>query len=467
MFNNVAFRFLSSQSLVGIIPFLMLPIYTNKFSPEEYGAYGLSIVVISIFSGIGNMGLSVIFERNFHEYKLENERINYLFSIVSFVSLILIIIWGICFFLLGNIISILKLEELDNKLVSIGMMALFLKSIQDYFLLFFKHNREFKKYIRLKYIEVIGSNIFSVILIFLYDFRIVSLFFGLIIVSSINVVWATLSLNSRMKAQSFEFINLFPSIRLSLPLTPRIFFGVINTKFDKYLLGILNNISGVGVYEISQKIGNVVFLIQTSLENVFGPTVYSKMFKNKKGVISLSDYLTPFFYVTTGFAFLISLFSQEIFTFLFPKEYSSGVKVTMIFCLLYSTYFFGKIPQLLYAKKTYLISIITLLNVLLNIILNLILIPNYGIEGAAVATFISGIVTGGASFYYSQKYTPIDWNYGQLFLIMFYFFLSILLIFYIDSISLHFYYIILIKLLLIAGYFLFKVIYKINLELNY
>ena len=403
MFNNVAFRFLSSQSLVGIIPFLMLPIYTNKFSPEEYGAYGLSIVVISIFSGIGNMGLSVIFERNFHEYKLENERINYLFSIVSFVSLILIIIWGICFFLLGNIISILKLEELDNKLVSIGMMALFLKSIQDYFLLFFKHNKEFKKYIRLKYIEVIGSNIFSIILIFFYDFRIVSLFYGLIIVSSINVIWSSLLLNSRLKVQSFEFINLFPSIRLSLPLTPRIFFGVINTKFDKYILGILNNISGVGVYEIAQKIGNVVFLIQTSLENVFGPTVYSKMFNNKRDT-SLSDYLTPFFYVTTGFAFLISLFSQEIFTFLFPKEYSSGVKVTMIFCLLYSTYFFGKIPQLLYAKKTYLISIITLLNVLLNIILNLILIPNYGIEGAAVATFISGIVTGGASFYYSQKY---------------------------------------------------------------
>ena len=69
----------------------------------------------------------------------------------------------------------------------------------------------------------------------------------------------SLLLNSRLKVQSFEFINLFPSIRLSLPLTPRIFFGVINTKFDKYILGILNNISGVGVYEIAQKIGNVVF----------------------------------------------------------------------------------------------------------------------------------------------------------------------------------------------------------------
>ena len=40
------------------------------------------------------------------------------------------------FFLINNIISILKLDDLDNKLVSIGMIALFLKSIQDYFLLF-------------------------------------------------------------------------------------------------------------------------------------------------------------------------------------------------------------------------------------------------------------------------------------------------------------------------------------------
>ena len=32
-----------------------------------------------------------------------------------------------------------------------------------------------------------------------------------------------------------------------------------------------------------------LFLIQTSLENVFGPTVYSKMFNNKRDT-SLSDY---------------------------------------------------------------------------------------------------------------------------------------------------------------------------------
>ena len=308
MFNNIAFKFLTSQSLVGAIPFLMLPIYTKKFSPEEYGAYGLSIVIISIFSGIGNMGLSVIFERNFHEYKFEYEKINYLFSIVFFVSCLLFIIWGISFFLVENILRLLNLESLDHKLISMGMLALFLKSIQEYFLLFFKQNKEFRKYIQLKYIESIGSNIFTLILIFLYDLRIVSLFYGIVLVSIINVVRASFILFSRLKKSNLQFINLFPSIRLSLPLTPRIFFGVINTKFDKYFLGIINTISGVGVYEIAQRIGNVVFLLQTSLENVFGPTIYSKMFNENKQESSLADYLTPFFYVTTGFAFSISLF---------------------------------------------------------------------------------------------------------------------------------------------------------------
>ena len=347
------------------------------------------------------------------------------------------------------------------------MLALFLKSIQDYFLLFFKQNKEFKNYIKLKYIESIGSNIFTVILIFLYDLRIVSLFYGIVLVSIINVIWASFILFSRLKKNNLQFINLFPSIRLSLPLTPRIFFGVINTKFDKYLLGILNTISGVGVYEVAQRIGNVVFLLQTSLENVFGPTIYSKMFNENKQESSLADYLTPFFYATTGFAFLICLFTQEIYIVFLPIEYNSGVRVTMILCLLYATYFFGKIPQLLFAKKTYLISAITLINIFLNITLNLMLISNYGIEGAAVATFISGIISGGISFYYSQKFTPINWDYTQLFLIIFHLFLSILIIFYLNAISLDYIYLLLIKTLLIVGYLLIGVYYKINLKLTY
>ena len=69
---------------------------------------------------------------------------------------------------------------------------------------------------------------------------------------------------------------------ISLPLTPRFFFGVINTQFDRYMLGILGSVGGVGLFEIGQKIGNIIFSFITALQNYFSPKVYQMFFSKEK-----------------------------------------------------------------------------------------------------------------------------------------------------------------------------------------
>ena len=78
--------------------------------------------------------------------------------------------------------------------------------------------------------------------------------------------------------------------------------------------------------------------------------------------------------------------------------------------MLYATYFFGKQPQLLLAKKTKLISYLSIISVILNIIFNLPLIHYYGIIGAAWGTFFSGITIASVSFYYAQKNAKIAYD---------------------------------------------------------
>ena len=77
--------------------------------------------------------------------------------------------------------------------------------------------------------------------------------------------------------------------------------------------------------------------------------------------------------------------------------------------MVYLTYFFGKQPQLLLAKKTGIISIISLFTLALNIILNIPLINYYGILGAAWGTFFSGIISSAISFFYAQKFMSINY----------------------------------------------------------
>ena len=58
-------------------------------------------------------------------------------------------------------------------------------------------------------------------------------------------------------------------LKLSLPLTPRLKDGLINSQFDRYMLGLLGSLGGVGFYDIGQKIANTSFTFMTTIQNVF------------------------------------------------------------------------------------------------------------------------------------------------------------------------------------------------------
>ena len=467
IFKHVVFRYLTAQTITGLVPLLLLPFYTHIFSAQQYGAYALALLVTSVFSGIGNLGLATIFERNVHEYKLKSERIVYLFNIVFLVSLVLFLLWWLSYFTLEYLLQFIRIE-LSKSFVLIAMAAMFTKSIQDYFLLFYKQNKETKQYIQLKFVESFGSNAFIIILILVFNQNIEALFYGVLFSSVLNILWALFSLINTLEEKPNWQMDLRPSLKLSIPLTPRILFGVINTKFDKYLLGLIGTMGGVGVYEIAQRIANITFLFQTSLENVFGPSTYEKLFNSKEtNREELANYLTPFFYITTGFALLLCLLSQELFFLFFPTEYHSGIDVVIILSTLYALYFFGKIPQLLYAKKTYLITFITILSIALNIGLNLYLIPKYGLFGAAFATFLAGGLTGLYSFFLSQKYAPISWNYTLLISLIFYLLFSVVVLIFLRSLNFNFFLTIVIKCTLLLGYFFLGRYYKIKIHLDF
>ena len=82
---------------------------------------------------------------------------------------------------------------------------------------------------------------------------------------------------------------LADSLRISLPLTPRIFLGVVGSNFDKYLIGLLATVGGVGVYAVGQRISYMAFQYMTAIENVFTPQVYQRTCRSAWPWASLSS----------------------------------------------------------------------------------------------------------------------------------------------------------------------------------
>ena len=405
-----------------LLPLITLPIFTRILTPDDYGVWGLSQVYASFVIGIANFGLTVGYERNFFEYKEVKEKLSLLYSTLLFV-IISFVSFGLITFVLKEQISkwIIGSSEYSDILF-LTYCATGIMSLKLYFLIYLKNTKNAKEFTKYTITESILAVTVSLFLVVYKHVGIIGLVWGQLIGSVITIV--ILSYNfMRMASPTFNGKLLNQSLKISIPLTPRMFFGLINSQFDKYMIGLLSNVSGVGVFNIGQKVANITFTFMTSIQNVFSPEVYKRMFEDgEEAKKSIGSYLTPFVYVSISIGFVISLFSEEIIMLLTPVSFHKAIDIVIIFSMLYGTYFFGKQPQLVFMKKTYITSILTLVSIGINIAINIPFITKWGVMGAAWGSLLAGIISGSISFAISQYHYKIEWEYkklGNIFLLYF------------------------------------------------
>jgi O-antigen/teichoic acid export membrane protein len=409
------FIYLVPSLVSAIIPIVTLPIFTRILTVEDYGIYALGIVYGTFVSGISNFGLIVGYERNFFENKETKEKQGaLLFSVLSFVVCAFILFGAITFFFKSKIATWIIGNVKWGDLILLSYCAVGISSLKMYYLTYFKNTNNAKLFAWYSIDETVLNVFFSFVLIYFFNSGVTGLVLGQLIGASIVFFLLTVKFLS-----SFSFqpnLSLLKScLNISLPLTPRIFFGVIGNQFDKYMINLLGSLGGVGIYNLGQKISYVVFNFMTAIQNVNSPHVYDLMFKKgEESGQEIGKYLTLPLYISAFIGLCVSLFSEEIINILTPSSFHGANDIITVLSLLYVTYFFGKQPQLIYAKKTAITSYLTIFSIILNISINIPFIKYWGAEGAAYGTLLAGILSSLVTFYYSQRYFNIVWEYKKI-----------------------------------------------------
>ncbi len=404
-------------SLTGaLLPLISLPVFTRILTLEEYGALALCQAYAIFINGISNFGLSLGYERDYFENRDEKEG-SLLYTTISFI-LCTYITFGVLTYVLGEQISrILTSQSKYANLLFVTYLATGMTGLKSFYLIHFKNNEDVKKFVWYTLDESLISFVLSMILVVYFRIGVSGLVIAQLAASGIVFVILTVYF---LKNVPFSLnISLFKkSLSISLPLTPRIFFGIIGTQFDKYILGIVASVELVGIYSLAQRVAGIIFTFMTAVQNVWSPGVFKMMFdKTKDGRELIGPYLNPFFYASIGAGLFVALFSEEIVFVLSPKEYHGASNVVIVLAILYCSFFFGKQNQLLYAKKTYLISILTLVGIILNVGINFVFVKFWGLMGIAWGNLLSGLLSGCISFLISQEHYRINWDYKNIGLI--------------------------------------------------
>lgn len=399
-----------------LLPIITLPIFTRYLTVEDYGVYAL-IIAFSVFaSGVANFGLTIGYERNFFEANGNTQKIAaLLYSTLSFVVSTSLIIGFFTFLFRSQLASWIIGSAKYGELMVWAFFSYSTTTLKSYFLTYFKNTENPKSFVWYSIDENLLNVGFSLFFVTYLKIGVSGLIFGQLIASTIVLIVLSYKFLNRMPF-AFSYDMLRESLKLSVPLTTRIFFGVLGTHFDKYLINLLGSLGGVGIYSLGQKIANIVFVFMTSVQNVYAPQVYKRMFEleQPESGRAVGSYLSLFAYISVAGGIFVALFSEEIIQILTPPSYHKSIEVVTILSLLYASHFFGKQPQLIFAKKTGIISIMTLTSIFINILINIPFIKLWGYMGAAYGSLLSGIIINVISFNVSQRYFFIHWERAKL-----------------------------------------------------
>ena len=406
--------YLAPPVVGNLLPFITLPIFTRILTPVDYGILALARTYAIVASSIANFGLAAAFERNYFQYKDPKDQSVLMISVLSFVAVLSMVIIGGTYFIREFLSRVIIGNSVHYDVLFWSLCAYCLVELKQFYLFYFRNAERVKEYVYFVIVESIGITVLSLIFVAGFRMGVMGLVWGHFLSVLLNVFVLTLRF-VRRNTIGIQGVMLFENLKLSYPLIPRILVKTVGTQFDKYMIGLLSTIGGAGIYGIGQKISGLVLGFLDAFSGVFRPQVYKKMFNDPvEGGKKIGEYLTPFFYVTTLFTFLLILFCEEVISFLTPPSYHGAINITILLAMFYLPMFFQTQPQLLYAKKTFLITLLSSFGILLNIALNIPFIKSWGAQGAAWATFISGMITSIISFAFYQKYYPIHWQYKKI-----------------------------------------------------
>ncbi len=175
----------------------------------------------------------------------------------------------------------------------------------------------------------------------------------------------------------------------SLPLVPHFLSHWVLSAADRVLLERMVPLSEVGVYNVGYKIGAAMSFIAVSGNNAIIP-LYGKLdIEDSENISQVARVFTYYLCVVLIIGVCVSLFGEELVIIATPREYHSAGGIIPLVVLGYSfmaLYYSPTNTLTITSQRSEVVGIATVVGAVANIILNVAAIPFIGIYGAAFTT---------------------------------------------------------------------------------
>lgn len=428
MFRNI--KILFTQSIIygigtifeRVLAFLMLPLFTNFLSQEDFGTYTLWFSYVIILNPLFLFGQNTALIRFYGSVVKRDEQISIFSTAFWTVIMAATIFSGIGLLAFRPLMNLLfETQTGAGSLTLFLIIVLWLDSINLLALNLLKAENRAFSFAWISILCGIAIPLVTVYLLILLKMKAIGAVLAILVVATLKLGLLTLVVIRRRLRFTFSIDYFKKMARFGLPFVPTILAASLMVTLDRILIDKMIGKAAVGIYAAGCRLGMFISLLTKAFQYAWEPFIAANFQKPDAKQI-FSKVLTYFVLVTGLVYILVVLFVDDIvrikignYTFFGADFYESTAVVPLIMlgslCYgIYLNFIVGAYAQ----KKSGYFLLFTGLAALVNLVLNFLLIPVWGMQGAALATVGSYGVMLLGMFLLNQKIYPISYEYPRI-----------------------------------------------------
>lgn len=411
-----------TRLIILVMSLISLPIIIRTLGDKDYGLYVLVFGIVSLLSGISNLGLGYTAMRQLPSATSTSTRSEFFYP--QFFTHVII---GISLFIFVNLISIysplgiyFEAKNINPVLVSLYFL---LYPVYAQLHLLFKYTQKIGS---LNFINIClpGTYLLALSILFYYlnEVSVNSLFkahvISLLVSISAGWIWTRNIINFNFKSYSWQ--GFLIDARHGLPLLMGVVLDQITNISDRYVISFFLPLDSVGFYACASTIAAMLIIIPRVISIVSDPNI-SKLFDQDRLDI-VSDKLSQFsnYWLAIIIPSVIGAYVLgEIFISLYISPSMGQNAGPIVWILLVGACFFGLFiiysMALFSAKRTYILFKVSLISALFNLAFNFILLYlHQNIAMAAIATSLSYLVMFSLVTFYGRDIILLKFDLNEI-----------------------------------------------------
>lgn len=392
--NNTVITYIGFA--IGAVNHLFL--FTEFLTPEYFGLVGVILAASNILMPILAFGVPNTIVKFFSSFSKSENSDSFLTLMLLLPLLLILPLLGIVYVandIIGDFLS------RQNAIVKDYVWYIFIIGVaMAYFEIFYSWAKVHMKSVFGNFMKEVFVRVGTMILLILLYLKTISVDFFLIALVGLYIIRMVFmkiyAFRLRMPKLNFNWPQNIKSI---LSYTTLIIIGgsaaVVLLEVDKVMLNQLIDIENVAYYGVAVYIAVVIGVPSRSMQQITS-SLTAKLLNEKDGaglkILYQKSSLTLF--IASGILFLLIVLNVEELYRVIPEAYRGGFFVVLIIGLVkvYDS-LLGNNNAILYNSDYYrAILIMGLLLAILTILFNFWLIPQFGIEGAAMASLLAFFV---------------------------------------------------------------------------